>query len=150
MKFTYETAVATFIQFILLSLLNVATGIYSIATYHAKNGSGTNNIFSTLVFFLMIVSWFGLVWLLGVLAQAKRSRKLALLLIMAELATALFAFINFTHHAKGDNIIGPSTSIIDLALSLWIVTLAFRLMRSSGGRVVSKQRARKRPAAIKF
>ena len=142
MKLTYQTAVATLIQFILLSFLGIANGLNSVVTTCRHDGTDcVSNLIVSLIFFILTAGWFGAVWVLGYTAQERRSRRLAQLLIMAEALIALIAFFNAKHHT---DILSLATSLIDLALAIWIITLAFRLMRVGGGRVVAKQRGRRR------
>ena len=143
MKLTYQTAVATLIQFITLSFLGIANALDSIITtcIHQKSECVSNLIVS-IIFFILTAAWFGLVWLLGYAAQERRSKRLAQLLICAEGFIALIAFFNAHHHT---DILGLLTSLVDLLLAGWIIVLAFRLMRSNGGRVVARSRARRRP-----
>jgi hypothetical protein len=142
MKLRYETGIATFIQFVVLSLLNIVNQLNSIVTTCRKDGSDcVSNTIVSIIFFMLVVAWFGAVWLLGYAAQDRRSKRLAQLLICAEALIALVALFNARHHTDFLSLI---TSIIDLVLAAWIIVLAFRLMRSSGGRIVSKQRPRQR------
>lgn len=142
MKFRYETAVVTLIQFITLSLLGIANGLNSIVTTcHADGNDCISNMIVSLIFFIVTVGWFAFIWILGYTAQERRSRRLAQALIAAEALIALVAFFNARHHT---DLLSLATSIVDLILAVWIISLAFRLMRSGGGRIVSKQRPRKR------
>ncbi len=141
-KLTYQTAIACLIQFIILSFLGIANGLNSVVTTCRHTGSDcVSNLIVSIIFFILTAAWFAAIWLLGYLAQERRSRRLAQLLIMAEVLIALIALFNARHHT---DLLSLLTSLIDLALAIWIVTLAFRLMRSGGGRVVTKQRARRR------
>jgi len=116
-KLKYETAVATLIQFVVLTLLNIATGITSVvSTWHSDRPNFVSNLLSSLVFFLLIALWFGFIWILGYAAQDRRSKHLARLLIAAEALIALVALFNIKHHNSG---LGLVTSLIDLALALW-------------------------------
>jgi hypothetical protein len=144
MKLTYETAVATLIQFVILTFLGVANGLNSVVTTCRHDGSDcVSNLLVSLIFFILTACWFAAIWLLGFAAQNHRSKRLSQLLIAAESLVALIAIFNAKHHT---DFLSLFTSIIDLGLAVWIITLSFRLMRSGGGRVVSKQRRRhKRP-----
>ncbi|HEX7632921.1 MAG TPA: hypothetical protein VF401_01195 [Candidatus Saccharimonadales bacterium] len=150
MRFKYETAVITLVQFIVLSLLGIANGLNSIvSTCHTDHGDCISNTIVSLIFFLLTCAWFAFIWVLGYTAQERRSKRIAQLLICAEGLIALVALFNAKHHT---DLLGLSTSVIDLVLAVWIITLAWRLMRSGGGRIVSKQRAgngraRRRPTA---
>lgn len=142
---TYETATATLIQFIVLSLLNIANGVNSVVTTCRQDGgSCISNLLVSMIFYLLVVLWFGFVWILGYAAQERRSKRLAQVLIAAELAIALVAYFNIRHHNHKD-FLGVTTSVIDLVLALWVITLAYRLMKAKGGRVVVRQRRRPQP-----
>jgi len=139
MKLKYETAVATFIQFVTLSFLNMATGLNSVVTTCHKEGQDCiSNLIVSIIFWMLVTLWFGFVWLLGYIAQDRRSKRLAQLLIAAEGFIALIAYFNAKHHT---DFLSLATSIIDLLLAVWVITLAFRLMRS-GGKRITKQRQR--------
>lgn len=141
MKLTYQTGVATLIQFVTLSLLGIANGINSSVTTCRKGEDCIVNILLSMVFFILTALWFGAVWILGYFAQERRSKHLALLLIAAEGLIALIALFNAKHHT---DFLSLATSLIDLVLALWIILLAFRLWRSGGKRITSAQRPRQR------
>ena len=142
MKLTYETGTATFIQFGVLSILNIATGLNSIiSTCSTDKNSCVSNTLVSVVFYILVVGWFGFVSALGYMAQQKRSKRLAQLLICAELLISMVAFFNAHHH---NDIFTLLTSIVDLFLAAWVIYLSFKLMRSRGGRIVAKQPARNR------
>jgi predicted neutral ceramidase superfamily lipid hydrolase len=142
MRFRYETGVITLVQFIVMSLLNIANGLNSIVTTCHNTGSDCiSNLIVSLVFFILITAWFAFIWILGYAAQERRSKRLAQLLIAAEGTIALFAYFNARHHTDW---LSLATSIIDLVLAMWVIILAFRLMRAKGGRVVARQSGRRR------
>lgn len=143
MKLTYQTGVAALIQFITLTLLGIPNTIVSIiSTCHGDGTDCVSNSIVSLIFFLLTAVWFGIVWMVAYLAQERRSKRLAWLLIVAELGTLLVAaHFNLPHDT---NFLTKATSILDILLSLWIIVLAFRLSRAKGGRIVSSGRARKR------
>jgi membrane-associated HD superfamily phosphohydrolase len=145
-RLTYQTAVATLIQFISMSFLTFANETNSVVTACRHNNNCTSNLLSSLVFFIIVAAWFGLVWMIGYSAQEQRSKRLAQLLIIAELAIAVIGLFNAKHHP---DILSLFTSLLDIALALWVINLAWRLMRSRGGRVVSRQRSRRRPTPPK-
>jgi len=142
MKFKYETGIATFIQFVTLVLLNVVTGTVStVSACRTDSGGCIGDLLLALIFFLLITGWFACVWMLGYAAQEFRSRRLAYLLIGAEVLIAMVALFNARHHTDIASLI---TSLVDFALAVWVITLAYRLARADGGRVVKKQRTRTR------
>ena len=141
MKLTYQTGVATLVQFITLTFLGFANGVNSTVTSCRKGEDCIVDILLAIVFFIITALWFGAVWILGYFAQERRSKHLALLLIGAEGLIVLVAMVNIKGHT---DILSLATSIIDTILALWIAVLAFRLMRSGGGRVVKGGRNRPR------
>jgi len=147
MKLTYETGTATLIQFIVLGILNILTGLDSIAqTCRHDSPNCLENVFTSFIFYLLIISWFGIVCVIGYAAEQKRSRRLAQLLILAEILIAFVAFFNIKLNLKYHNgLLSLFTSAADLILAIWIITLAYRLMKAGSGRVVTaKVRPRKR------
>lgn len=142
MKLTYQTGIATFIQFVTLSLLNIANGANSVVTTcRSDSTSCISNLIVSLIFFILTVAWFAAVWILGYAAQERRSRRLAQLLIAAECMIALIAYFNARHY---HDFLGLATSLIDLVLAVWIIVLAIRLMRAGTNRVVARSRVRRR------
>jgi hypothetical protein len=141
MKLTYETGTATIIQFIVLGFLNIANGLDSIVTTcHHSGGDCASNAFSSIVFYILLMGWFGVIAVLGYLAQERRSKRLAQLLIMTEGLVSLIALFNIKLNLKYHNgFLGLVTSIVDVALAIWIVTLAFRLMRAGGKRIPNRR-----------
>jgi uncharacterized membrane protein YozB (DUF420 family) len=136
MRLRYRTGIATFIQFIVMSLLSIVNGIESVvSTCDGKSGSCLSNAFATTVFFVVISLWFASIWLLGYFAQDQRSRRLAYLLIIVEFGVIMIAGFNFQNHT---NAISAATSLIDIALASWVIVLAFKLSRSKGGRIMSR------------
>lgn len=146
MRLKYQTGTGTLIQLIVLGLLNIATGLQSIiATCRHEGGSCISNLLTSAIFYILTVAWFAILVVIGYGAQEKRSRRLAQLLICAEGLTALVALfnikLNLTYH---NGFLTLITSLADLILSLWVITLAWRLMRAGNARVVSRQRPRQR------
>lgn len=142
MTLTYQTSVATLIQFITLSFLGIANGLNSVVTTcRSETGDCMSNLLVSIIFFIITAVWFGLIWVLGWAAQNRRSKRLAQLLICAEVLIAMVAYFNAKNHPDKLSLF---TSVVDLALALWIIYLAFRLMRAGGGRIVARQRTRRR------
>jgi hypothetical protein len=146
MRLKYQAGTATLIQLIVLGLLNIANGLQSvIETCRHDSGSCMSNIFTSFIFYILTVGWFVILVIIGYGAQEKRSKRLAQVLIAAEGLTALVALFNIKLNLRYHNgFLSLFTSFADLVLSIWIITLAFRLMRAGAGRVVSRQRPRRR------
>lgn len=142
MKLKYQTAIATLIQFITLSFLGIANGVNSVVTTCRHDGGDCiSNLIVSIIFFILTAAWFGGLWILGAIAQERRSRRLAFLLMGAEGLVALIAYFNAKHYTDA---LGLATSLADLVLALWIITLAYRLMRAEGRRITSSGRKRQR------
>jgi hypothetical protein len=150
LKLKYETGVATLIQFVVLVFLNIATGLTSVVTTcHSDGNNCVSNLLVSLIIFLLISVGFGFVWILGYVAQDRRSKVLARLLMLAEAFIALVAFVftyfNFkTFEHKHSGALSLITSLIAMMLALWIIVLAYRLNRADGGRIMLKNRGRQR------
>lgn len=140
MRLRYRTGIATFIQFIVMSLLSIVNGIESVVTTcGTKSGSCLTNAFATTVFFLVISLWFASIWILGYFAQDQRSQRLAYLLIAVEFAVIMIAGFNIQNHTTT---ISTATSLIDVGLAIWVIVLAFKLSRAKGGRIMSRSTGR--------
>jgi len=142
MKLKYQTGIATLVQFIVMTLLNFTNGVTgSVQECTSKNNDCVANIALSLIFFLVVTAWFAFLWVVGYAAQDRRSKRLAQLLLATEAVVALVALFDARHYP---NYLGLVTSLVDAALAIWVATLAFRLIRAGGGRVVTPARARKR------
>jgi hypothetical protein len=148
MRLTYETGTGTLIQFIVLGVLNIATALQSIITTCAHSGTScVGNLLSSVIYYVLIVCWFGIILTLGFTAQQGRNKRLAQLLICAELAVFVVAGYNIKldHLGFHNGVLSLLTSCVDVVLSIWVMTLAYRLIKASGGRVVKRQRRSKNP-----
>jgi hypothetical protein len=142
MLLKYETGVVTFVQFALLSILNIIGGIGGvIPDCRANGGDCVWSTFAEFIYVLLIIGWFAFLWVLGYTAQDRRSRKLALILIAAEGLITIISYYNLKH---GHGTLSRITSFSDLALALLIIALAIRIALANGGRVVTKTRTRQR------
>jgi len=146
MKLTYETGIATLIQFLALSFLTLASQLVSVVSTCHKDGSNcVSNLLTSTILYIVVAVVFGSIWLIGYLTQSRRSKWLAQLLICIEGLVALVALFSIKlslHHHK--NIFGLLAGLSVFILAVWIITLAYRLMRAGGGRVVARQRPRQR------
>jgi Ca2+/Na+ antiporter len=145
MRLTYETGTATLIQFIVLGLLNIADALQSIISTCAHSGGDcVGNLLSSIIFYFLIVIWFGIILIIGFGAQQRRNKRLAELLILAELAVIVVAAYNIKldHFGFHNGILSLVTSIIDIILCGWVIKVAYQLTKASSGRVVKRQRRR--------
>lgn len=141
MVLRYETGIATLVQFIAMGLLNIGNTGNAIATAcRQETSSCSTDVFVSIIFYLLLMSWFGILCLLGYLAQERRSRRFAIVLIGAELLTAGVAYINVRGHT---DVLSLITSITDIILALLVSYLAFRIILAGRGRV-TRQRPRRR------
>lgn len=79
--------------------------------------------------------------MLGYQTQEKRSKAVARLLVAAELA--VFAIAGYNIHlgiVYHNGALSLFTSFFDFVMSVWVISLAFRLIRAGGGRVVNRRR----------
>ncbi len=150
MRLTYQTGIATLIQFILLSLLTLVSQFGSVVTTCRTDSSNCiSNLITSIILYLVVAIMFGSIWVLGLVAQNSRNRWLARLLICTEGLIALVALFSIKlslHQHK--NFLGIFASLSIAALAIWTTTLAFRLMRSEGKRITSGGRRRQRRHTI--
>lgn len=138
----YQVATIALVQFIAMSLLGIANAINSIVVAcKANDGSCGSNAFTSVIYFLLIVGWFAFLWVLAFTAQQTRSRKLAFVLMGAEGLVAMIALFNARNHV---DMLGLTTSIVDLVFAIWIILLAMRLLHAGSARLVVKQPRRRR------
>jgi hypothetical protein len=144
MQLTHETGKATIIQFMVLGLMNIADTIDSIVSHCSHtNGQCVVNMLTSIILYVGIIILFGVIAGLGYMAQEKRSKRLTRLLILSELVVFLFAAVNLKLGLSShSNAFGLFTSLFDLIFSVWVISLAFRLMKAGGGRVVNRNRRR--------
>ena len=143
MRLTYEAGTAALIQFIVLGFLNIATALESIISTCKPHSGGdcVGNLLTSIVYYMLIVIWFGIILGIGLAAQQKRSKRLAQLLILCEVAVLIVASYNIKLNLSSfSGIINFFTSCVDVVLSIWVIYLAYRLTRASGGRVVRRRR----------
>jgi hypothetical protein len=140
MKLRYETGIATMIQFICLELLGIP--IVFIEIFSACHGHGSQcstNAFLSPAVFLLKSLLYGFLGVLGYFAQARRSRRLAQLLVLCELFLLPLSAFNLKHDT---DYLTKITSALGAILAVWIIILAFRLARAKGGRIVKSSRSR--------
>jgi hypothetical protein len=149
MKLTYQTGVAAFIQFVLVSLFTLISQAVSTVNTCSQSGSDClGNVLTSIIFYILVAIVFGAIWLIGYGAQSRRSKRLAQLLICIEAFFALLALLSIKLNSHSRSASGLLASFGLLVLSAWVLTLAFRLMRAGPGRVVpsrSRARSRRRP-----
>lgn len=146
MKLTYQTGIGTMIQFILLSFLTLASQVVTVISACTKeNGNCLQDLSIAIIFYILVAVLLGTIWLIGLGAQHRRSRRLAQLLICAEGLVALIALFSLKLSLHGGkNILGLTISGGIFLLAIWIISLAYRLMKASGGRVSSGGQRRRR------
>jgi len=142
MKIKYETNIATFVQFIVMSLLAIANGLKSIIVDCVKNPSDcVGDVFTNFILFMLTVFFFANVWILGYVAHDRRSPRLAALLIALEAGIITVALFNARHYT---DYLGLATSIIDTVLAIWVILSCVLLIQHRGKRTVVRRAGRRR------
>jgi predicted permease len=134
---TNQTAAASLLQFFTMVILGVPNTIVNIVTTcNSSQNSCVSNTIVTLIFYLLTAGWFGIIMLVGFIAQRKRSRQFAVLLGGLEFITlGVAGYIDYPHDT---NVLAKATSLIDAVLSIVVIYLALRLFYSGGRRIVKK------------
>jgi hypothetical protein len=142
MKLTYQTGIAALIHLAIMTVLNVVNGVHSgVQSCTSGTNDCVGNIITSMLYFMLITIWFALLWILAAAAQTQRSRKLAFLLIGAEVLVIGVSLFNAQHH---NNVLGLVTSLVDAVLAAWVAFLAVRLFIAGGARVTGSNRSRRR------
>jgi len=142
MTLTYQTSVATFIQFVLVSLFTIVTQI--ISTVGSCTKESTINCvvdsFTAVIFYSVVAVVFAFIWFIGYRAQHQRSKRMTQLLIAVEGFFALLALFSIKLNTSSRSFIGSIASFVMLLLAVWILNLAFRLLRAGDRRVTRRRR----------
>lgn len=147
MKLTYQTGIATLIQLVLFSVLTIVNQIFStVSTCSQPAQNCVGNIITSIIFYLLVAIGFGGIWVVGLAAQATRNKWLAWLLIGIESVIVLVALfsLKLALHQGAKNLTSLLASPLIAALAIWIIVLAWRLMRSEGKRIRRGGRGQRR------
>lgn len=146
MKLTYQTGIAALIHLGVITFFNIANGVHSSVEQctTVAGGDCIGNIITSMLYFMVITLWFVGLWVLAAIAQDRRSRKFAFLLMGAEAAVLMVALFNASNANSETPLLALITSLVDAALAAWVGLLALRLFISGGSRVTGSHRARRR------
>ncbi len=138
-KLSHQTAVVSLIQFVTIASLAIPNTIISIiSSCHSDSTGCVSNMVASIIFYILTAVWFGLIMIIGFLAQKRRSRQFAVILICFEFFTlGVAGYIDFPHDP---NFLSKATSLLDVILSLWVIYVSIRLIMSGTNRIVSKEK----------
>lgn len=147
MKLRYETGIATMTQFIVLGIMNLISNFYLSTKSCVKGEDCVTTIFLNIIIFVLIGIGLAFTAALGYAAQERRSKRLSQLLIAVEGGIGMISLLTFQHY---ENYFSRLISAIGIGMAIWVSILAFRLMRSGGGRITARKtsqrpRQRKKP-----
>src|SRR5579862_1686611 len=142
MTLTHQTSVATFIQFVIVSLFTIVTQL--VTTVNGCRKESVSNCLGDLtvaiIFYIFVAVVFGAVWLIGYMAQDKRSKRWTQLLLCVEGFFALLALFSIKLNTSSRSFLGSIASFVMLLLSVWIISLALRLLKAGNQRVTRRRR----------
>lgn len=141
MTLTHQTSVATFIQFAIVSLFTIFSQLIATVGSCTKE-SVINCVIDSLtavIFYTVVAVAFACIWFIGYRAQHQRSKRMAQLLIAAEGFLALLALFSIKLNTHSRSFIGSIASFIMLLMAVWILNLAFRLLRAGERRVTRRR-----------
>lgn len=130
MRLPTETGAATLIQLTIMLLLNFVTALASIISSCTKHDSCSTGIVFSLLSLIILAVWLLFLSAVGYHAQNTHNRRFATILIAGE---ALVAIVTLANIKRSGNPLDLITSIIDCALAIWVITLAYRLRRAPAG-----------------
>ncbi|HVX57205.1 MAG TPA: hypothetical protein VHA37_05725 [Candidatus Saccharimonadales bacterium] len=149
MKLTYQTGIATLIQFVLLSFLTLVSQIASVvSTCRTDSSNCISNLITSIIFYIVVAVVFGGIWLIGLAAQNLRSKRLGWLVICIEGLIGVIALftVKLSLHHGHKNVLGTLASLSIAVVALWTVTLAWRITRFEGQRIRTGGRRRRHPS----
>ena len=135
MRLRYETGIATLVQLIVTTLLTFIGSIVSAVGGCTGKPSAdcVSNTLVSLIYIILTVGALGFIAALGYVAQERRSRRLAMALITLE---AFAALIYLFDTKQANSITDGITNLLSFLLAIWVITIAWRLVRAKGGRIV--------------
>lgn len=154
MKLRYQTGAVTLMQFAVVTIFALLTQLGpSIGDCIKSRGDCTNEVMSSLAYVVLLGVWLIFVSVIGYAAQDRRNKRMAQLLIACEGLIGLIALFNARHFPS---FVGLIASLTNLAFAVLAVYLAWNIIRSDGGRIVSSSplharsgpRRRRRPTAV--
>ena len=142
MKLRYKTGAATIIQLSVMLLLNFLNALYSMITGCIHHDSCVEGVVINLLFVLVLAIWLLFLAAVGYMTEQRRSRRFALVLLVAESLVALATLSNIRHYP---NLFGLFTSLIDFSLAVWVMVLAYPIWRANSPTAPLKAAPKQRP-----
>lgn len=145
MRVRYETGVATLVQFAAGTLLAILGGGASVVggCFHQPGVDCATNTFVTLLLIILTAGALAVLAILGYTVQARRSPKLAYILMMVEAGAALIYLFD-AKQAPG--FVDRAANFLSFVLAAWVLWVAWQLARAKGGRIVKPQPRHRRAA----
>lgn len=134
----YQTGTASFIQLAVVVLLVVLNNLFTLIDSCKSGGECAITALFSMIFIIMTALWFFVLSAIGYAAEERRSRNLAYMLILGQLATIGVAYGFFKHPA---NWFGMISALVVILLACWVIVLAWRLSKAKGGRIVARPAA---------
>jgi hypothetical protein len=151
MKLRYQTGAVTLMQFAIVTIFGLLTQMGPAVDDCIKSrGDCANEVMSSLLYVVLLGVWLIFVSVIGYAAQDRRNRRMAQLLIACEGFIGLIALFNARHFPS---VVGLISSLVNLGFAILAIYLAWNIIRSRGGRIVSssplasRNRPRRRPSS---
>ncbi|HET8709518.1 MAG TPA: hypothetical protein VFL85_04540 [Candidatus Saccharimonadales bacterium] len=153
MRLRYQTGAVTLMQFAVVTIFALITQLGpSIDDCIKSRGDCANEVMSSMAYVVLLGVWLIFVSVIGYAAQDRRNRRMAQLLIGCEAFIGLIALFNARHFPS---FMGLISSLVNMGFALLAIYLAWNIIRSGGGRIVSssplatrnRPRRRRRPTA---
>lgn len=142
MKLHYQTGTATFIQLAVVLFLIVLNNVIAyVQDCFVQDTGCVATAFVSMVMIVFAGIWLLILSILGYAAQERRNKRIAYTLIGLEAFTLLIALM--LARLPGNWFAGLS-AVIAALIAAWVMLLAFRISRAKGGRIVQRQRPRRR------
>lgn len=142
MRLHYQTGTATFIQLVVVLFLIVLNNVIAfIQDCFIRDAGCVAPAFVSMVMIVFAGIWLMILSVIGYAAQERRNKRVAYTLMGLQAFTMLIALM--LARLPGNWFAGVS-AVIAAVLAGWVIILAFRISRAKGGRIVQRQRPRRR------
>ena len=145
MRVRYETGVATLVQFAIGTILAILSGGASAigGCIHQSGVDCATNTFVTLLLIILTAAILAALAIFGYTVQARRSPKLAYILIAVEVGAAVIYLFDAK---QSPALIDRATNFLSFLVAAGVIWIAWQLARAKGGRIVKPQPRHRRVA----
>lgn len=128
------------VQLLTIGIMNIISGASSSTVQCIGNGSNcANSVILSIIFIVLITIWYLILWVLALIVEAKRQKRLAQLLFLAEFAILPIALFDLF---KQKDLSLPSyiTNILYIVFLLWVNYSLLKIIKYGNRRMRLKNK----------